>query len=166
MCTNHSTPHTATGHFHSELPTCESFLLSANTWHSLPSMHYPRSYFTPCAYHSHLYLCGSGTSAIEVFDYLNLTYQPCNFHQIEDYPCLTFIENNELVIISAHFLQRFQVKTGLEMELIDEMQHEDWDLRSTFLPLVDTVNSSVYYCVKGRCCRVDLKNCRLEAEEE
>ena len=101
----------AFGGFHGESPltVCEKCSVPLTHWTQLPSMHYARSDFTPCAYKALLYLVSTAAEdhrTVESFSPHNETFTVLAVSLPEDlelgWASVAFVANGELLLLTGH----------------------------------------------------------------
>lgn len=108
-------------------------------------MYMPRYYFNPSGYHQYLYLCGKGSEAIEAFHTHTYLFSVLLIRLPENSECCSFIENDQLVIISSHYLTRFVRKEDYElMQVATIVCQDEYEMDSNMAPAVDSVNGLLY----------------------
>lgn len=112
--------------------------------------------FNPCEFHEILYLCGGWCFSIEAFD-----PKACTFLQVqallpESTDTLAFAENCELVVMSFNYVTRWNA--GLQHGLLLRFRatHPSVDVVSSLPPILDSVNSILYYSYCGSCESIQL----------
>ena len=136
----------------SPLNSCEKFELLRNSWRLLPDMHQGRAFFNPCLFRLLIYLCGAGSSTIEVFSPSTDSFLAI---QIEipmlQYACCMYVDGEELVV---HFNDRVHRYGGggdgglvpvtqVATPVVNKLQNSQ--------PVVDR-EKRVFYVVKGAEC--------------
>ena len=125
-------------------------------WTALPCMQEARAEFHPCEHQGLLYLCGNGSALIETFNPEACVFLPHTSTLPEKYSaCITVVERNELLVISAHYLCRC-TEVGQQMH---KSQHPDCTLTCNLAPVLDSVNSLVYFIYEEACFSLNLDTC-------
>ena len=128
------------------MKTCELFNLSNYTWSRIPDMITPRSRFNPVSFNGLIYLCGGYTTAVECFDPRDRTFQPVAVTLPEAFNTTAVVDNNEIVVITAESITRWNVSTKQKTSA----DHEDYHIWSVGNPVllgdvVYTVPISVFF---------------------
>jgi len=65
-----------------------------------------RAAFNPCKFSGYIYVCGSGSQTMEAFALQTDQFLPLQFSLPELRGCCMFVQNNMLVVHSAHYTTR------------------------------------------------------------
>jgi len=147
--------HYADRSFHAGLRECEALNTQADSWRGLPSMRETRSYFTPCAFHSYIYLCGGFTNLIEVFDAEACLFLPVHPRLPEARECVAVLEGGQLVVISGNYVTRWGVAQEFNLVPQGRTQHQKIEVYCNMAPVLD--GTVVYMSWRGSCSSVRLE---------
>ena len=96
------------------LKAVERMDVEKGRWEGEKEMKVARMNFTPCAYHSLVYLCGGMNPTIETFDLETSTYSLLSLHLPEELPmkfkATTIVSNGKLVVITYSHVWTWNVK--------------------------------------------------------
>lgn len=106
-----------------------------------------RSYFNPCEYLGLVYLCGYRSVMVETFNPESGTFQTSLDTVGERSPSLLYVDDEELVILSANWVSHWRY----DMVKVKETQHPSCVVDSNMAPVVDSVNGVVYVACNGVC---------------
>lgn len=118
-------------------------------------MNLARYDFNACEYHSHVYLCGDGSGAIEAFNPASNCFLPFQAQVPKDGRCLLLVENQELVVMSMLYVTRWKAGQDHHLVRVSQKVHLPVNVWSQMAPVVDSVNGVAFtvwggtvYCVK------------------
>ena len=123
---------------------CEHRCFPTDASSELPSLQEGRSYFNPCEFQGHLYICGGRARSIEVFDIHSRNFLPVTAQLPDATQCVALVDNGELVVFSQICVSRWRTGQGHQLEQLSQSQHTCQQLGSCMLPCVDAVNGTVY----------------------
>lgn len=137
------------------LRECEALNMQADSWRALPNMRETRSYFTPCAFHGYIYLCGGFTDSIEAFDAEACIFLPVHHRLPEARECVAVLESGQLVVISGNYVTRWGAAQECDLVPQGRTQHQKIEVYCSMAPVLD--GTVVYMSWRGSCSRVRLE---------
>ena len=138
------------------LKYCERYLLNERNWQFLDNMHKCRAYFNPCEFLNYVYLCGSGSSAIEAFSPRSSTFHLLKAKLPEKTSCLLICGNMELVVISKNCTSVFHPGKGWELNRKSIRAHPEYEVVCEMPPIANAEKGVAYYTTRGVCYRVSI----------
>ena len=112
--------------------------------------------FNPCEFHELLYLCGWGSESMEAFDPDSRTFLLLNVTLPENSDCYLFVESEQLVVLSDHFVTRWSLSEGCDLVQLNSIRHKEYWVRSFMAPVVDPAAGVIYICYDGECYSINL----------
>lgn len=99
---------------------------------------------------------------IEVFNPETCLFLSLQIPRADASACTLFVENNQLVLMSANYVSRWMQEGEHSLVQLYEIQHPSYDVLSNMPPVVDSVNSLIYFSLYGRCFCMDLFGTELK----
>ena len=122
-----------------------------HTWTLLPPMQAARGYFNPCLFNGSIYLCGSGSTRLEVFSPQSDQMLPFHLSMPISSNCCVYVEDNLLVVHLDKLILKYRVGQAEQLVQISTTSTEE-DVKSpSSQPVVNAI-LRVYYVVVGSMC--------------